>query len=238
VSGSKPLGALLTTSSGYVNDRLAEHYGMAAVGSDTPVFSPLPPERGGLLTHASINTVLAHPNESAPVLRGKWILSQLLCRELPPPPPDVPLEPAATTGTSRRERLEAHRIEPTCRTCHAEMDPLGLALENYDGIGQYRTMESGVPVDPSGVLPDGRSFQTPQELAQLLAQDPGLPRCLASHMFTYGLGRAPRSDVGFDQQAIDAITKSFADAGQLMPQLIGALVTSDAFRTREDEAAQ
>ena len=142
------------------------------------------------------------------------------------------------TGKSRRERLEAHRIEPTCRTCHAEMDPLGLALENYDGIGQYRSMESGVPVDPSGALPDGRSFQTPQELAQLLAHDPGLPRCLASHMFTYGLGRAPRNDVGFDEQAINAITQSFTDAGQLMPQLISALVSSDAFRTREDEAAQ
>jgi hypothetical protein len=238
VSGSKPLSQLLTTSSGYVNDRLAQHYGMAAVGSETPVFTALPPERGGLLTHASLMTVMAHPNESAPVLRGKYILTQLLCRELPPPPPDVPQEPAAATGTSRRERLEAHRIEPTCKTCHVEMDPLGLALENYDGIGQYRTMEAGVPIDPSGALPDGRSFQTPQELAQLIAQDPALPRCLASHVFTYGLGRAPRHDVGFDGQAIDAITKSFTDAGQVLPKLIEALVASDAFRTREDEAAQ
>ena len=141
------------------------------------------------------------------------------------------------TGKSRRERLEAHRIEPTCKTCHMEMDPLGLALENYDGVGQYRTMESGVPVDPSGALPDGRTFQTPQELAQLIAQDPALPRCLASHLFTYGLGRAPRTDVNFDSQAIDVITKSFSDAGQLLPKLVDALVASDAFRTREDEAA-
>jgi hypothetical protein len=118
------------------------------------------------------------------------------------------------------------------------MDPLGLALENYDGIGQYRTMEDGVTIDPSGALPDGRSFQTPQELAQLIAQDPALPRCLASHVFTYGLGRAPRNEVDFDHQAIDAITQSFTEAGQVLPKLIEALVTSDAFRTREDEAAQ
>ena len=236
-AGQRPLNELLTTSSGYVNDRLAKHYGVAAVGSPTALFEPLPPERGGLLTQASILTVLAHPKESAPVLRGKWILSQLLCREMPPPPPDVPQEPAAASGQSRRDRLAAHRVEAICKTCHDLMDPLGLGLENYDGIGQFRTMDSGVPIDASGTLADGTSFKTPQELGQLIAKDPALPRCVAQQLFTYGLGRAPRSGSGFDAAAVDSTTKSFTDAGQLFPKLIEALVMSDAFRQREDEAA-
>ena len=156
---------------------------------------------------------------------------------MPPPPPDVPQEPAAASGTSRRDRLAAHRVEPVCKSCHDLMDPLGLSLENYDGIGQFRTMDSGVPIDPSGTLADGTSFQTPQGLAQIIAKDPALPRCVAEHLFTYGLGRAPRTGSGFDEAAVDSTTKSFVDAGQRFPKLIEALVMSDAFRQREDEAA-
>jgi hypothetical protein len=237
-AGKRPLNELLTTTSGYVNDRLAKHYGVAAVGSTTPVFSPLPAERGGLLSQASILTVLAHPKESAPVLRGKWILNQLLCQEMPPPPPDVPQEPAATAGQSRRERLAAHRAMPVCKSCHDLMDPLGLALENYDGVGHYRTLDQGVAIDPSGTLVDGQSFAGPQELAAIIAKDPALPQCAAKHVFTYGLGRGPRASSLYDQQAIDAMTKSFTDGGQLLPKLVEAVVMSDAFRTREDEAAQ
>jgi len=236
-AGQRPLRDLLTTTSGYVNDRLALHYGMPAVGSAASTFTALPPERGGLLTQASILTVLAHPKESAPVLRGKWILNQLLCRDLPPPPPDVPQEPAPATGTSRRDRLAAHRVDQICKSCHDQMDPLGLALENYDGIGQYRTMDSGVPIDPSGTLQDGTTFQTPQQLAQIIAQDPALPRCVAQHLFTYSLGRAPRAGSDFDDATVVAATQSFSDAGQLFPKLVEALVLSEAFRTREDEAA-
>jgi hypothetical protein len=237
-AGKRPLNELLTTSSGYVNDRLAQHYGMAPVGSTTPTFTALPADRGGLLTQGSVLTVLAHPKESAPVLRGKWILGQLLCQVLPPPPADVPQEPAAATGKSRRERLAAHRVDPVCKGCHDHMDPLGLALENYDGVGQFRTMDSGVAIDPSGTLVDGTSFKTPQELAQIIAKDPALPRCVAQHLFTYGLGRAPRDDSNFDIATVDAATKSFTEQGQLFPKLVEALITSDAFRTREDEAAQ
>jgi hypothetical protein len=118
------------------------------------------------------------------------------------------------------------------------MDPLGLALENYDGIGQYRTMDQGVAIDASGTLSDGTSFTTPQQLAGIIAADPALPRCLAKHLFTYALGRAPRPSSNFDSAMLDNVTKSFVDAGQLVPKLLDALVSSDAFRTREDEAAQ
>ncbi|HKY34464.1 MAG TPA: DUF1592 domain-containing protein [Polyangiaceae bacterium] len=236
-SGQRPLGELLTTSSGYVNARLAQHYGVPSVTSQTPVFTALPAERGGILMQASLLTVLSHPKESAPVLRGKWILTQLLCREPPPPPPDVPQEPAPQTGTSRRERLNAHRVDPVCKSCHEQMDPLGLALENYDGVGAYRTTDNGAPIDPSGTLADGTAFTTPQQLAQIIAQDPALLRCVSQHLFTYGLGRAPRAGSSFDAATLDAVTKSFSDAGQLFPKLVEALVASDAFRTREDEVA-
>jgi hypothetical protein len=117
------------------------------------------------------------------------------------------------------------------------MDPLGLALENYDGIGQFRSMDAGLPIDPSGTLADGTSFTTPQQLAGIIAKDPALPRCVAQHLFIYGLGRAPRSDSNFDSAVLDAATKSFDDAGQNFPKLIQALVMSDAFRKREDEQA-
>jgi hypothetical protein len=237
-AGKRALNDFLTTNSGYVNDRLAQHYGMPAVGSATPTLTMLPPARGGLLTQASILTVLAHPKESAPVLRGKWILNQLLCKDLPPPPPNVPQEPAAATGTTRRDRLAAHRVEPTCKACHDMMDPLGLALENYDGIGQFRTTDGGAPIDPSGTLSDGTSFQTPQDLAGIIAKDPALPRCVARHLFTYGLGRSLRADSGFDTAVLDSATQSFTNSGQLLPKLVEAVVMSDVFRKREDEAAQ
>jgi hypothetical protein len=209
---------------------------MPAVGSTTPTFMKLPAQRGGLLRQASILTVLAHPKESAPVLRGKWILSQLLCQTIPPPPPDVPQEPTAQVGATRKERLAAHRIEPTCKSCHELMDPPGLALEQYDGVGAYRTEDNGAPIDPSGQLASGSAFTGPDELSRLVAADPALPRCVAQHLLTYGLGRAPRPESGFDTATLDAVAKIFVDSGQLFPELVEAIATSEAFRTREDEA--
>ena len=238
VAGQRPLTELITTHSGYVNDRLAKHYGLPSVGSNTAVFTKLSAERGGLLSQASILSVLSHPKESAPVLRGKWILSQLLCRELPPPPPDVPQEPSAQAGQSRRERLAAHRINPVCKSCHDSMDPLGLALEQYDGVGAYRTTDNGVPIDPSGQLSSGETFANAQQLASILAQDPALPRCVTRYLFTYGLGRAPRVGSGFDASTLEAAATGFVTAGQLFPTLVKSLVFSDAFRMREDEVVQ
>ena len=235
VAGQRSFSELLTTRSGYVNDRLAQHYGLPAVGSTNSVFTALPAERGGLLTQASILSVLSHPKESAPVLRGKWILSQLLCRALPPPPPDVPQEPGAQAGQSRRERLASHRINPICKSCHDFMDPLGLGLEQYDGVGAYRTTDQGVPIDPSGQINGGAAFANAQELERALAQDPALPRCVTQFLFTYGMGRAPRVDNGFDTAVLDSASSGFVSAGQAFPALIQAIVESDAFRTREDE---
>ena len=143
--------------------------GQGGVWAESLQRASMPAQRGGLLRQASILTVLAHPKESAPVLRGKWILSQLLCQTIPPPPPDVPQEPMAQVGATRKERLAAHRIEPTCKSCHELMDPPGLALEQYDGIGAYRTEDNGAPIDPSGQLASGSAFTGPDDKPITLA---------------------------------------------------------------------
>jgi hypothetical protein len=234
-SGSTPAGQLLTATFSFMNDRLATHYGLPPVGSKSPVRTAVPKERGGLLTNASLLSVLAHPNETAPVLRGKWILGQLLCQDVPPPPANVPQEPDPKPSQSRRERLASHRVDPVCASCHGFMDPLGLSLEQYDGIGAMRTTDNGVAIDTSGSLASLGNFSGPEELASLIVQSPDFWRCITKHLFVYALGRAER-DGDRDWAAIDAITKTFVDGGNKFPDLIEALVLSNVFRQRQDEA--
>jgi hypothetical protein len=133
----------------------------------------------------------------------------------------------------------AHQTEPICKACHVLMDPLGLALEQYDGIGAYRTEDRGQLIDPSGIFKGNTGdipFANPAELAQIIAAAPSVSRCVAEHVFAYGLGRGPRGDSDFDAYVLDEVSKSFAESGQLFPKLVEAMVTSDAFRKREDEA--
>lgn len=237
--GSRPLPELFTSTSGYVNDRLAKHYGMAPVGSDTPVFTKLPANRTGLLTQGSFLTAVAFTNDSHPVKRGKWILANVLCKEPPEPPFAIPEVPERAEGTSRKEQLAAHQREPVCAACHALMDPLGLALEQYDGIGSFRTEDRGAVIDPSGVFKGDTGelpFAGPAELGQIIATAPSVARCVAQHVFAYGIGRGPRSGSDFDSFILDQVGKTFQASGQLFPQLVEAMVTSDVFRKREDEA--
>lgn len=235
-SGARSLNELLTTSSGYVNDRLAKHYGLPGSGSQTPAFGPLGHGRGGLLTQATFLTVNSYPGESNPVRRGKWILANLFCQEPPAPPPDVQKEPPPQQGVSRKERLASHRTDAICASCHTLMDPLGLALEQYDGIGKFRTLDSGVTIDPSGQLFDGTTFTDAVALELLLAKNPAIPSCVAEHMFTYALGRAPRTGSGFDLDTIQRLSQSFNDSGQFFPKLMQSMISSDVFSKREDEA--
>jgi hypothetical protein len=170
------------------------------------------------------------------VRRGKWIVANLLCQEPPPPPPDVKQEPPPQEGVSRKQRLAAHRTDPICASCHTLMDPLGLALEQYDGIGQFRTVDSNVVIDPSGQLPDGTTFSDAVSLERVLADNPAIPSCVAQHVFTYALGRAPRGSSSFDVAIVSQISKSFTDSGQLFPKLVRSIIDSDVFLKREDEA--
>ena len=187
---------LLAARYTFVNERLARHYGMpniygshfrrVSLSDDDP--------RGGLLGQASILTVTAYPNRTSPVIRGKWILENILNAAPPPPPPDVPdLRERSAEGKvlSMRERMVQHRTNPVCATCHTMMDPLGLALEHFDAIGRWRDKsESNEPIDASGTMPDGTSFNGPRELRQALLGNPDrFVTTFTEKLLTYALGR-------------------------------------------------
>ena len=177
----------------FLNERLARHYGIAGVSG--PEFRRVDltgSPRGGVLTQASVLTVSSYATRTSPVLRGKWILDNLLNTPPPEPPADVPNLDEATinSAAAMREQLEAHRKNPTCASCHRRMDPLGFGLENFDAVGAWRTVDGNAPVDASGVLPDGRRFTGPEELRTILKADrEAFARALTSKLLTYALGR-------------------------------------------------
>ncbi|HEU5117660.1 MAG TPA: DUF1588 domain-containing protein, partial [Isosphaeraceae bacterium] len=198
---------------------------------------PLKPEmhRGGLLTQASILTVTSNPTRTSPVKRGKWVLEQLLGTPPPPPPPDVPeLKEGPELKGTLRERMEQHRENPSCASCHARMDPIGFGFENFDAIGHWRTEDGGSPIDPSGELPSGQSFQGPDDFRKMLVQEKSgeFTRCLSEKMLTYALGRGLEY---YDDCSVDEIVKQTATDGHRFSRLVVAIVQSDPFRKRKRE---
>lgn len=224
----------LDSSDTFINGRLAKHYGIEGVKGDLfQRFSWPNDQRGGVLTHASILTVTSNPTRTSPVKRGKWVLENLLGTVPPPPPPMVtPLEEGAgqvATG-SLRQRMEAHRANPGCASCHQRMDPLGFGLENFDGIGGWRTKDGNFDIDSSGDLPSGESFKTPKELRViLLAQKEQFTRCLTEKMLTYALGRGLEY---YDKCTTDSIVDAVRDSGYRFSVLIDKIVMSDPFQFR------
>ena len=164
--------------------------------------------RGGVVTQGSVLAVSSYATRTSPVLRGKWVLDNLLNAPPPEPPADVPNLDEATIGTSAsmREQLEEHRKNPICASCHRRMDPLGFGLENFDAVGAWRTLEGKFPIDASGQLPDGRRFTGPEELRKILSADrDAFARAITSKLLTYGLGRG--------LERYDARTSSSSPAG-------------------------
>src|SRR5262249_23688515 len=156
----------------FLNERLAKHYGIDGVkGEEFRRVKVTNGQRGGILTQASILTATSNPTRTSPVKRGKWILENILGTPPPPPPPDggelVEGKQAELSG-SLRQRMEQHRAKAICASCHQRMDPLGFGFENYDAVGAWRTMDGKFAIDPSGVLPGGKTFQGPAELKQIL----------------------------------------------------------------------
>ena len=158
----------------FLNERLARHYGIEGVSGTEFRRVALPADgvRGGVITQASVLTVSSYATRTSPVLRGRWILDNILAAPPPDPPPNVPSLDAAGVGTttSVRQQLEQHRADPICASCHKRMDPLGFGLENFDAVGAWRTTDGTVPIDPSGTLPDGRTFSGPKELRAILSE--------------------------------------------------------------------
>jgi hypothetical protein len=217
----------------FVNERLARHYGIPGVTGDEFRRVNLPDrQRGGLLTQASILTVTSNPTRTSPVKRGKWILEQILGSPPPPPPPNVPEldeNKGALTG-SLRQRMEQHRANPSCASCHSRMDPLGFGLENFDAIGAWREKDGKYAIDPAGTLPTGQSFKTPKELKTILkGKKAEFAHCLAEKLLTYATGRGLEE---FDQCTVDAIVKAVENDGDRFSRLIKEVVLSEPFRKR------
>src|SRR5262249_33539542 len=168
-----PAGSLLTADYTFLNERLAHFYGISNVyGSHFRRVALTNPNRGGLLGQGSILTVTSYSTRTSPVVRGKWLLTNLLGSPPPPPPPDVPALKANGEGgeapSTVRARMEQHRKNAVCASCHVRMDPMGFALENYSAIGKWRTTEVGIPVDATGAFPNGAKFSNPAEFRTLL----------------------------------------------------------------------
>jgi hypothetical protein len=230
---------LLDADYTFVNERLAKHYGIPNVyGSQFRRVTVTDENRRGLLGQGSILTVTSYPNRTSPVLRGKWILENILGTPPPPPPPNVPaLEETAASNKalSVRERTEEHRKNPACATCHKVMDPLGFALENFDGIGEWRIKEPGGAIDASGQLADGTPVDGPVTLRRaLLSQPQQFVRTMTEKLLTYALGRGLEY---YDMPTVRAIARDAATEQYRFSSLIAGIVKSVPFqmkRAQED----
>jgi hypothetical protein len=220
----------------YLNERLADHYGIANVYGPQfrRVALPAGSPRGGLLGQGSVLTVTSYPNRTSVVQRGKWILENLLGTPPPPPPPDVPeLKPVGADGRklSMREQLELHRANPICASCHGRMDPIGFALENFDGVGKWRDEDSGVKIDAAGRLPNGQEFDGPAGLRKLLVDRHGdeFVETVTEKLMIYALGRglAP-----YDKPTVRAIARQAGQQDYRMSAFIQAVVESVPFQMR------
>ncbi|GIW99895.1 MAG: hypothetical protein KatS3mg111_3228 [Pirellulaceae bacterium] len=225
---------LLQSDYTFLNERLARHYGIPGVlGSRfRKVRLPSGSHRGGLLRHASILTVTSYADRTSPVIRGKWVLENILGSPPPPPPPNIPAleDTVISASLPIRQRLEAHRADPSCAACHDMIDPVGFALENFDAVGRWREFEGDQPVDASGGLPDGSRFVGVEALEQGLLRYPEIfVTTVAEKLFTYGLGRgcAPA-----DAPAIRQAVRRAAAHDYRLSELIVGLVQSPPFHMR------
>ena len=238
----KPILELLTADYTFVNERLAKHYGIPNIrGSHFRKVSLAGTGRHGLLGHGSILTVTSAPNRTSPVVRGAWIMEHILGTPPPPPPPgvEVNLDVSVPTGGQRvtmRERLQQHRADPSCASCHAMMDPIGFALENFDSVGKFREQADGKPVDATAVFWDGTDFSGPDGLyAMMLARKELFVRNFAEKLMTYALGRKVEY---YDMPQVRKVVREAADEEHRFSALVREIALSDAFTRRTKGVAE
>ena len=242
---------LLDADYTFLNQELANHYGIADTKGNwmyqektVPGGEPIKgsafrrvalqgTSRGGILTHASVLTVTSNPARTSPVKRGRWVLEQILGTPPPPPPPDVPEleeDKAAATATTLRELLEQHREDPACANCHAKMDPIGFALENYNAIGAFRKKDGGLEIDTTAELPDGTTLDGIADLKEILKdRKQEFVRCLTEKLLIYALGRGLEY---YDRPTVDRIVAQLEAEGYRSCVLVTEIVKSDPFRLR------
>jgi hypothetical protein len=218
----------------FVDERLARFYGIPGITG--PEFRRVDmsgtKRGGGILSQASTLTISSYSTRTSPVVRGKWILENLLNAPPPPPPPSVPALDDTKIGqsVSLRQQLEAHRKNPACSSCHARMDPLGFGLENFNAIGAWRTQDGNLEVDASGSLPGGRSFHGPTELKGLLIGDADIfVRALSEKLLTYALGRGLER---YDRPVVAAIASKVPARDYRFSQLAIEIANSLPFQMR------
>ena len=224
---------LMTADYTFVNERLAKHYGISNVyGSHFRRVTLADDARKGLLGKGGVLLVTSHTDRTSPVVRGKWILENLLGTPPPPPPPDVPPFPENTGGTPRsvRDRMEQHRANPTCAACHKLMDPLGFALENFDAVGKWRTRDGGALIDASGQLTDGTPVDGAVSLRLALSRRPEVfVGTLTEKLMIYALGRGLDYH---DMPAVRAVSRESQRRSYRFSSLIIGIVNSPQFRLR------
>ena len=235
IKQDESLLSLIDARHTYVNEELAGLYGLDNVhGSEMRRVALADGKRGGVLTMAGVLTVTSYPRRTSPVLRGKWVLEEIFGTPPPPPPPVVATLPAddrPRDGQTFRQRLEAHRAKPQCASCHGRMDPLGFGLENYDGIGKWRTEISGQPVDASGVLATGQKFSGPEELKRsILDRKEDFVRNMTEKMLAYALGRGLEP---YDLPTVKRISAALAKDNYKSETLIREIVKSYPFQYRK-----
>jgi hypothetical protein len=235
---NRPIRDFIDGKYTFVNELLARHYGIEGVtGPDFRRVELTGDQRSGVLTQASVLTVSSYPSRTSVVLRGKYVLENVLNAAPPPPPPDVPRLNEETVGVAKslREQMEQHRSDPVCASCHSRMDVLGFGLENYDAIGRWRTQDGKFPIDASGSFPNGKSFAGPAGMKALLAENmPEFARCLAEKILTYSLGRGVEP---FDRRTVEDIVRLSAARDYRFQNMILATVHSPAFLERRGETA-
>jgi hypothetical protein len=229
---------LLSADYTFLNQQLARHYGIRGVyGSHFRRVELADENRWGLLGKASVLAVTSYPTRTAPTIRGKWLLENILAAPVPPPPPDVNTtleEGKADAPATVREMLERHRANPICASCHARMDPLGFSLENFDALGQWRTVDGAAPINATGVLLDGTRVDGPAALRRaLVAQKEQFVRAVTGKLLTYAVGREMEY---FDAPAIRAIARTAAADDYRWSSTILAIVKSTPFQMRRSRS--
>jgi hypothetical protein len=228
---------LLSANYTYLNERLAKHYGIPNIKGSyfRRVTFPEGSPRGGLLGQGSALTITSYSNRTSPVLRGKWVLENLLSSPPPPPPPNVPslkteaAEPGKTL--TMRDAMTQHRASPACAGCHARMDPIGFAMENFDAVGKWRDRDAESTIDASGIFPDGSKFDGIAGLKkELLRQPEQIVSTVAERLLMYALGRNLQS---YDAPAIRAIVRDAKTSDYTFEALIEGIVKSQPFQFRE-----
>ena len=227
ITSDQPLSELLLSQQSFVDATLSSYYG-------EPLGSAVSEQRRGLFGKGAFLATTSHLEETSPVKRGDWVLTNVLCTQPPPPPEDAGelTDPEPGENLTPRERLEQHRADPTCASCHDSIDPIGLALENYDWVGRWRdTYETGRDIDPTGVWVDGAPIEDLLDMADIIAADTNYESCMTEKFYTYATGRRPD---GGDSCVIRETLEQVQAGGNTFGQLLENIVLSEAFRGEQE----